>query len=78
MDAAEIAALKERIKLIRERRPAVAKLLEKPDLGSLQLLDGPNQPLLLLRCHGYQGATEQGNPTTLDLPLGVRIRGWLH
>ncbi|ABD03130.1 MULTISPECIES: hypothetical protein [unclassified Synechococcus] len=37
MDAAEIAALKERIKLIRERRPAVAKLLEKPDLGSLRV-----------------------------------------
>ncbi len=37
MDATEIAALKERIKLIQERRPAVAKLLEKPGLGSLRV-----------------------------------------
>ncbi|MEN9225018.1 MAG: hypothetical protein Q6M54_06045 [Thermostichus sp. DRC_bins_24] len=37
MDAAEIAALKDRIRLIRERRPAVAKLLEKPGLGSLRV-----------------------------------------
>jgi hypothetical protein len=37
MDAAEISALKDRIRLIRERRPTVAKLLEKPDLGSLRV-----------------------------------------
>ncbi|MGQ9838666.1 MAG: hypothetical protein ACUVRV_12080 [Cyanobacteriota bacterium] len=37
MDAAEISALKDRIKAIRERRPTVAKLLEKPDLGSLRV-----------------------------------------
>jgi hypothetical protein len=37
MDAAAIAALKERIELIRQRRPAVARLLNKPDLGSLRI-----------------------------------------
>jgi len=37
MDAAAIAALKERIELIRQRRPAVARLLTKPNLGSLRI-----------------------------------------
>ncbi|MFS8868274.1 hypothetical protein [Synechococcus sp. H65.1] len=37
MDPAEVAALKERIKRIRERRPALVKLLERPDLGSLRV-----------------------------------------
>ncbi|MDX2273646.1 MAG: hypothetical protein NW237_17080 [Cyanobacteriota bacterium] len=37
MDSAEVAALKERIQLIRDRRPTVARLLEKPDLGTLRV-----------------------------------------
>ncbi len=37
MDATEVKALKERISLIRERRPAVAKLLERSDLGTLRV-----------------------------------------
>jgi hypothetical protein len=37
MDATEIAVLKDRINLIRERRPTVAKLLQKPDLGTLRV-----------------------------------------
>lgn len=37
MDPAEVTALKERIALIRERRPAVAKLLERSDLGTLRV-----------------------------------------
>ncbi|MEN9205780.1 MAG: hypothetical protein Q6K99_00595 [Thermostichales cyanobacterium BF4_bins_65] len=37
MDAAAVAALKERVERIRQRRPAVARLLRKPDLGSLRI-----------------------------------------
>jgi hypothetical protein len=37
MDPVEVESLKQRINLIRERRPAVAKLLEKSDLGSLRV-----------------------------------------
>ncbi len=37
MNPAEVESLKQRINLIRERRPAVARLLEKSDLGSLRV-----------------------------------------
>ncbi|MFS8740522.1 hypothetical protein [Synechococcus sp. O70.2] len=37
MEPAEIAALKERIRRIRERRPVLVKLLERPDLGDLRV-----------------------------------------
>ncbi|GAB4214248.1 MAG: hypothetical protein OHK0012_11890 [Synechococcales cyanobacterium] len=37
MDAADIASLKSRIELIRQRRPAIARLLNKPDLGALRI-----------------------------------------
>ncbi len=37
MDQAEITILKERVNQIRQQRPAVAKLLEKSDLGSLRV-----------------------------------------
>jgi hypothetical protein len=37
MDTAEIQAFKSRVELIRLRRPAVAKLLEKSNLGMLRV-----------------------------------------
>lgn len=37
MEPAEITALKERIRRIRERRPVLVKLLERPDLGDLRV-----------------------------------------
>jgi len=37
MEPAEIAALKERIRRIRERRPVLVKLLERPDLRDLRV-----------------------------------------
>ncbi|MFS8776102.1 hypothetical protein NW806_07295 [Synechococcus sp. W65.1] len=37
MEPAEIAALKERIRRIRERQPVLVKLLERPDLGDLRV-----------------------------------------
>lgn len=37
MDPTEVNLLKQRVTLIRDRRPAVAKLLEKSDLGTLRV-----------------------------------------
>jgi hypothetical protein len=37
MDPTEVNLLKQRVNLIRDRRPAVAKLLEKSDLGTLRV-----------------------------------------
>lgn len=37
MDMADLRAFKERVELIRQRRPAVARLLEKSDLGMLRV-----------------------------------------
>lgn len=37
MDTTDLQAFKDRVELIRQRRPAVAKLLEKADLGMLRV-----------------------------------------
>lgn len=37
MDTTDLQAFKDRVELIRQRRPAVAKLLEKSDLGMLRV-----------------------------------------
>ncbi|MEO0771069.1 MAG: hypothetical protein AAFY72_16875 [Cyanobacteria bacterium J06649_4] len=37
MDATAIEALKDRVEAIRSRRPTVAKLLERTDLGTLRV-----------------------------------------
>ncbi len=37
MDTSDLQAFKDRVELIRQRRPAVAKLLEKADLGMLRV-----------------------------------------